>query len=262
MKHVVMFSGGLGSWGAAKRVAAAHGTADLVLLFTDTRAEDEDLYRFLGEAAADAGGEFVTIAEGRTPWEVFNDVKYLGNTRVDPCSRVLKREPAAAWLKAHCDPASTVVYVGIDWTEEHRFAGAQRRYAELGWTLQAPLCEPPLITKHQLKEELAAAGIALPRLYTMGFPHNNCGGFCVKAGQAHFKLLLEKLPERYAEHEAQEQALRERLGKDVAIMRDRTGGQVRPLTMRQLRLRVEGAEPIDKHEWGGCGCFMDDQEAA
>lgn len=52
MKHVVMFSGGAGSWAAAKRVAERHGTADLTLLFTDTLMEDEDLYRFLHEAAA------------------------------------------------------------------------------------------------------------------------------------------------------------------------------------------------------------------
>ena len=33
--RVVMFSGGIGSWAAAKRVAEAHGTDDLVLLFAD-----------------------------------------------------------------------------------------------------------------------------------------------------------------------------------------------------------------------------------
>ena len=86
-KHIVMFSGGLGSWRAAKRVAAEYGTANLVLLFADTRMEDPDLYRFLHEAAADVGGELVVIAEGRTPWEVFTDVRFLGNSRVDPTYR-------------------------------------------------------------------------------------------------------------------------------------------------------------------------------
>ncbi len=57
MKHVVMFSGGLASWAAAKRVAAENGTDALVLLFSDTLMEDEDLYRFLDQAAADVGGE-------------------------------------------------------------------------------------------------------------------------------------------------------------------------------------------------------------
>lgn len=56
MTHVVSFSGGAGSWAAAKRVAAQHGTADLVLLFTDTIIEDNDLYRFVVEGAADVCG--------------------------------------------------------------------------------------------------------------------------------------------------------------------------------------------------------------
>lgn len=63
MKHIVMFSGGVGSWAAAKRVAERHGTADLVLLFADVLMEDSDTYRFLGEAARNVGGELVRIID-------------------------------------------------------------------------------------------------------------------------------------------------------------------------------------------------------
>ena len=89
----------------------------------------------------------------------------------------------------------------------------------------------------------------------MGFEHNNCGGFCVKAGQAQFERLLKMMPERYAYHEAKEQELREYLDKDVAIMRDRSGGKSRPLTMREFRERLE-ADPtlFDPSEWGSCSC--------
>ncbi len=40
MKHVVMFSGGAGSWATARRVIDRG--LDPVLLFADTRMEDED----------------------------------------------------------------------------------------------------------------------------------------------------------------------------------------------------------------------------
>lgn len=40
--HAVQFSGGGGSWLAAKRVAERYGTDDLVLLCADTRSEHED----------------------------------------------------------------------------------------------------------------------------------------------------------------------------------------------------------------------------
>lgn len=257
MRHVVSFSGGVGSWLAAKRVVAQHGTADAVLLFTDTLIEDPDLYRFLDEAAADVGAPLVRITEGRTPFEVFRDVRFQGNNRVDPCSRVLKREPADAWLVANCDPAATVVYVGIDWTEEHRFTRLAARKAEAGWTYRAPLCEAPFLSKPQMFDALAAAGIRRPRLYDLGFAHNNCGGGCIKAGQAHWALLLRTLPEVYARWEAEEQGMRDMLAADVTILRDRTGGQSRPLSLAAFRERVQAGQCYDLFEWGGCGCFVD-----
>src|SRR5579859_1857151 len=211
--HVVMFSGGAGSWAAAKRVAQRHSPESITLLFTDTRMEDEDLYRFLDESAANVGARLVKIAEGRNPWHVFFDERFLGNSRVDPCSKILKRQMADQWLADNCDPKRTTVYVGIDWTEEHRFTKLRDRHAVDGWRYEAPLCEAPFITKNDVTAWLKAEGIKQPRLYDLGFAHNNCGGFCIKAGQGHFANLLRRLPERYARHEAMEQAIRTYLGK-------------------------------------------------
>jgi hypothetical protein len=95
-------------------------------------------------------------------------------------------------------------------------------------------------------------------MYAEGFPHANCAGGCVKAGQGQFKLLLEQRPEVYAEWEREEQGLREYLNRDVAILRDRTGGTVKPLTLTALRRRIESApETVDADDLGGCGCFTD-----
>ena len=63
--HVVMFSGGIGSWATAKLVAQDHGTRNLTLLFADTKMEDEDTYRFLGAGAANIGAKLVVLADGR-----------------------------------------------------------------------------------------------------------------------------------------------------------------------------------------------------
>lgn len=259
MKHIVMFSGGAGSWAAAKRIADRCGTEGLTLLFTDTLIEDADLYRFLAEAAANVGAPLVRIAEGRTPWQVFFDERFLGNSRVDPCSKILKRQMADRWLKANCDKADTTVYVGIDWTEEHRYTALRDRTAAAGWRYEAPLCEAPHIDKRDVIAWLKREGIAPPRLYAMGFAHNNCGGFCVKAGQGHFANLLRELPERYAEHEANEERIREFLDKDVSMLTDRRGdGIKKPLTLRALRKRIESGAQIDAFEIGGCGCFTEE----
>jgi hypothetical protein len=255
VKHVVMFSGGVGSWGAARRVVDEHGTENLVLLFADTHMEDSDLYRFINQAAADVGGKFVNIADGRDPWDVFFDVRYLGNTRIDPCSRLLKRELMRSWLEDNCDPESTVCYIGIDWTEQHRYDRAVKRWEP--WKVKAPLCYSPYLEKDYLFNELRRRGIEPPQLYSDGFSHNNCGGFCIKSGQAQFERLLRVHPDRYAYHERREQEFRDFVGKNVSILRDRRGGVTKPLTLRAFRERL-GVEPgaFDSSEWGGCGCAL------
>lgn len=253
MDDVVLFSGGLGSWAAAKRVAELNGTRNLKLLFTDTKTEDEDLYRFIKEAAENVGGELITLCDGRDIWKVFFDVKFLGNSRIDPCSRILKRDLSEKWFKDNYEPTNVTRYVGIDWTEEHRFTRIKDRV--LPWVVKAPLCDPPYLTKNQIKAWLAAEGIKLPRLYEMGFDHNNCGGFCVKAGHAHFKKLLQVMPARYAYHEQKEREFREYTGADVSVMLDRRGGTKKPLTMEAFRLRMESNGECDPFDIGGCSCF-------
>jgi len=257
MKHIVMFSGGVGSWAAAKRVVQKHGKEGVTLLFADTLIEDEDLYRFLDEASADIGIPITRLADGRTPWQVFEDRAFIGNSRVDPCSEELKRNLLNKWRQENCDPADTITHFGIDWTEKHRLERVQVRHAP--WKCEAPLCETPFPLKSELLAELVASGIRPPRLYEMGFPHNNCGGFCIKAGMKAFKLLLTKMPERYAFHEAQEKRLREECGINGTILRDRRGGTIKPLTMEDFRKRCE-AEPTTEPEGdlaAGCGCALD-----
>lgn len=261
MRRVVMFSGGIGSWMAAKRVASQYGTEGLTLLFTDTKMEDRDLYRFIGEAAANVGAPLVKIADGRTPWEVFRDERFIGNSRIDPCSKILKRQLADRWLAEHYDPAETTVYVGIDWSEEHRFTRLRARKEAQGWRYEAPLCDPPYVTKRIMLEDLEAEGIRVPRLYRLGFSHNNCGGFCIKAGHGHFANLLKQLPGVYDHHEKNEQAIREFLGRDVSVLTDTAGGRKRPLTLRDFRVRIESGGQVDMFDQGGCGCFADDDSA-
>ncbi len=169
------------------------------------------------------------------------------------------------WLKENCDPTDTIAYVGIDWTEIHRFDdghgnGLRPRRAAAGWRYEAPMTEPPYLNKQDMLRLLKLEGILESRLYGLGFSHNNCGGFCVKAGKAHFVNLLRTLPAVYAYHEQKEQDIRAFLGKDVTILTEEIDGVSYPLTLRELRLRVEAGAQIDMFEIGGCGCFIDEGE--
>jgi hypothetical protein len=254
-QYVILFSGGAASWAAARRIVDS-GAAHVTLLFTDTRTEDEDLYRFLDAASADLGQPVTRIADGRDIWQVFRDERFLGNTRADPCSRILKRDLSRKWIEANCDPKHTTVVLGFDWTEMHRFERARLAWAP--WDLEAPMTRPPYRLKAEMLSDLEARGIEQPRLYRMGFEHNNCGGGCVKAGQSHFAKLLTVFPARFAEWEANEQGIRDELG-DVSILRDRTGDETRPLTLRALRERIEEGQSIPLWDIGGCACFEEPQ---
>lgn len=272
-RHVVMFSTGVGSYLAATRVVEEHGAEGVTLLFTDTRGtnggphdgEDEDNYRFLTDCAADlAGCEIAHLRGEESPWDVFRRRRRIGSSQVASCSVELKQKPARDWLAANCpDEEATAIHIGIDWTEDHRIPAIEMAYAPR--PVYFPMTEPPYLDKAAMRRATQARGIEPPRLYELGFAHANCGGFCVRAGQAQYALLLRTMPERYAYHEAREQELRAYLDADVAILRDRNGGPARPLTLRALRERIEAVEAgrgggdlfaaFDADEWGGCGCF-------
>lgn len=254
MKHVVQFSGGVGSWGAARRVVDTYGAENTVLLFADVLMEDEDLYRFIKEASSDLGVPITRISREMTPWDIFNKERFLGNSRIDPCSKFLKRVPLREWIEQNCKPINTIVYLGIDWTESHRLDKAVDRW--LPWRVCAPLCDPPYVSKNDLLADLKRRGIKPPRLYAMGFAHNNCGGFCIKAGKGHFQTLLKAMPARFKYHELEEQAIREKLG-DVSILREQRDGVKHRLTLKELRERIEAGEVVDKFDIGGCGCAID-----
>lgn len=299
LKHIIFYSGGLGSWATAKRVIHTYGKDNVICLFTDTLIEDKDLYRFLLETTQEIYGidqtdliestknipevshetmeerkkyltelarktrernpNFKWINDGRDPWDVFKDVRFLGNSRQANCSHELKQKMSAKWIKENYSSDECILYLGIDWTEEHRTKAPRKHWYP--YLVRFPMCEEPLMTKIDFVKELEVIGIENPRLYKMEFSHNNCGGFCVRAGQGHFINLLKQRPELYKYHEEREQEMREFLNRDVAILRRQRNGVKNPLTLRQLREEYEcggdKAKQIDMNDIGGCGCFVD-----
>ncbi|OMF77453.1 hypothetical protein BK142_12065 [Paenibacillus glucanolyticus] len=54
------------------------------------------------------------ISEGRDPWEVFHDERWIGNSRVAQCSAELKQKLAREWVESRYGPDEALIYVGID----------------------------------------------------------------------------------------------------------------------------------------------------
>jgi len=254
MRCIVQYSGGAASALSAQFAVEEFGRENVVLLFADTLMEDEDLYRFNADVERKLGIKITRLCEGRTPWEVFFSERMIGNSRADHCSRILKREVLDAWRIANTTPENDVIFLGMDANEEHRLKGVQARLSP--WTVRSPLIERG-IWKERALELVKASGLRLSRSYDQGAPHDNCGGFCIKAGQGQFVRLLETRAARYALHEGKEEAFRRFTGKDVSILRDRTGGKTKPLTLRQLRERHEQQPSlIDRLDIGGCNCMV------
>lgn len=262
MKYVVMFSGGIGSWASARRLVDEHGAENVTCLFSDVKGdnpdphvgEDEDTYRFIDDSIAQLGCEYVRVADGRDIWQVFKDKRFLGNSRQANCSHTLKQAPAKKWLKENTTPETHIIAIGIDWTETHRLPAIEKAYKP--WNVVFPMCEPPYMSKQQMIDWASDCGIKPPRLYSLGFSHNNCGGGCVRAGQGQFRRLLEIMPERYSVWAEKEEEVRQYLGKDVTILKEVKKGVRKNLSLVELRSR--SADACDMLDIGGCGCFVED----
>lgn len=126
------------------------------------------------------------------------------------------------------------------------------------------------MSKEEMLLELDKIGIKRPRLYEMGFHHNNCGGFCVRAGFGHFAQLYEKLPDYYRRCEEYEQEVIKHIGKEVSILRRSKvvkkynpngtmykDKEITLVTLRDYRLELESKNvEVDYNDIGGCGCFV------
>lgn len=256
--HIVQFSTGAGSAEVAYRVVEQNPLDRVVLMTADTAAEDDDNWRFAREVVAQLPtAEWVILKDGRTPMEVGRDLRVVPNNRMAVCSRVLKREIIRKYMDKNFSPIDSIVYLGFDWTEEHRMKASYGPW--LPWTIESPLMSAPFLTKSAILDKMRERGIEPPSLYAAGFSHANCGGACVRGGQAQWELLLRTNPARYNEWELEEEKTRAMLGKDVSILRDRRGGTSKPLSLQSFRKRqMPDAPDFIVDDWGACGCFMEE----
>jgi hypothetical protein len=245
-QHVIQFSGGVGSALAALTIAERVGPSRMTLLIADTQVEDDDTWRFANDLSSLIEVPLVVVADGRDPWQLFKDVGFLGNNLFAPCTKYLKQIPCRNWMTENAPPETAVAYVGIEPTKKDRPRAQSiiRNWAP--WRVEFPLLEGADRNKEDLLEELRSHGLKPPRLYEMGFPHNNCGGACIRAGQRQWKHLLDVFPERFARAEQEEEAFRARHQKDVAILKRQRDKVTRPLPLAELRREhaTEGSRAV------------------
>lgn len=223
----------------------------------DTIAIRKQMIYSLRDQVKDLLPGLVWIMDGRTIWEVFHSVRFMGNSLFDPCSRILKRQLSDKWRKANCDPEKTILYLGYGYDEQNRIEKMLKAFAKkkVKWDVRFPMDLPPYLDRAALKQACWDSGIEIPRLYLAGFLHNNCGGRCVKAGLAAWRKTLNLRPNLYAYDERQEQIFRATVKMDSSILTVRDGGPKKRITLEQFRIKQEQGCIIDSIDFGGCSCF-------
>ena len=255
MYYISSFSGGISSAVATDRAVQRYGRKKVWIWFADTLWEDEDLYRFKDDLMHRWGGKLFTSCDGRTPLQVAEEKHIIPNQKMAPCSFVLKIDRFTEWIWRV--PKNVTVLLGLDWTELHRIHAPRKNYGRIpGVYVDFPLLWTRKAENHF--DIVRSWGIEIPRLYNYGFPHNNCGGRCVRQGIREWNRLRFAFPERFAEVRDWETAQRANGGAraNYAIARDRSGGVAKSLTLEEIEKRdlSQGPGELVQEDMFACFC--------
>jgi len=253
MKYQISFSGGMGS--AISAILAHENNLDFNLIFADTGIEGPELHRFKNEVAAACGKEIITVTDGRSPWDVYIDKRWIGNSRTAHCSTELKTKPVKKWLEENAKPDDPLV-LGMDWSEMDRIERAQKNWDRP----VVSLLNQFNVSREEYPFILARYRIRKSDAYTQGFLHDNCGGFCCKSGQKQFERLLRTNPEKYKYHENEMERAMAAIGPTARpFLRMTDNGKLIYVTLKEFRERLEaGTAELPMFDEPGCGCFTDE----
>jgi 3'-phosphoadenosine 5'-phosphosulfate sulfotransferase (PAPS reductase)/FAD synthetase len=235
-KHAASFSGGVPSAIMVDRAIARYGRENVMIWFADVLAEDVDLYRFVDDCMNRWGGSLYVYTHGKTPLDVAQDKQMIPCDLHCPCSYDLKVKPFRSFIKAM--RALPIVYIGLEAHETKRLISVRKSYAEAIPRAQvdyALLWESD--DRSMLQICIEDMGLALPRLYVLGFKHNNCGGACVREGVKEWLRLLYFFPARFAQYEQWEEDARALGGAraERSFCSVSRGGRKVPMPLSQIR---------------------------
>lgn len=275
MSKIIFFSGGKGSFLVAHYLKNKFPNDNIVLYFTDTLFEDKDLYRFIREVSDKLELPLLIHNIGKTPLDLMEEDTFLYNSRIANCSLKLKVKVAKKFLQNKEKPLyeewynkqflldektmleKPTLYFGIDFTESHRTKAIIKNWSKF-------TCEFPLIDNLlDFEEILNLYNIEIPALYKKGFSHNNCAGRCIKGGQAHWLNLLKQDYEKFCQMRDFEEKMGVRINKKKNTNEKWSylKRYNKPYTLKDLEDDFnKRPETIDLLDFGGCGCFVEDNE--
>lgn len=209
-KVVVGFSGGVTSAWCAGWALQNFPREEVVLLWHDTKEEDEDTYRFKDQMAAALGMPITERSDGRSVTEVARDEGKLPNDMSAFCSRILKQEQGNKYI---CDLQQEgydeiIRVIGYSAMEPSRVQFA----TALGWKQSSFFCNVyprfPLIETKTTKQQCwdwcnCTMGVTPPRMYEWS-DHANCPG-CFRGGKDYWLAVKRNMPEVFERRKALEE---------------------------------------------------------
>lgn len=275
MYYIARLSGGTASAVATDRAIQRYGRKRVWIRFEDVSWEDEDTYRFIDECMQRWGGGLISGQPGRTPLDVFEAKHIIPNSAIAPCSGELKIKPFEEWLWRI--PKPVTILSGLGWTEPHRINRLGRYHKHAGkWRAPVGFAQRvhgvyedfPLLWKpleyRPYTEVVRSWGIEPPRAYSFGFPHNNCGGRCIRQGISEWKRLWLAWPDRFAQMRDWEASQRAKGGARTTstFCRVRVGGIDQNITLAELEHRWQsetcGTLPLFEYVDDRSSCFCTD----
>lgn len=192
---VVGFSGGVTSAWCAGWALRNFPKDEVILLFHDTKEEDEDTYRFLREMVAKLDHPLTERSDGRSVTELAYDHNALPNNMMAFCSHELKIEPGNRFIEELRDSGvdEIVKVFGFSANETERVQRMVAMGWKMGFTPRFPIIEEGATKQDCADWCTCTMGIAIPRMYTWS-DHANCVG-CVRGGKAYWLAVKDNAPE-------------------------------------------------------------------
>jgi hypothetical protein len=173
----VWFSCGAASAVAAKQTLERYPHCRVRVINNPVIEEDEDNRRFLLDVQAWLGVPIEIAYNPEYPAmsavDVWDRRKYMAGIAGAPCTLELKKEARYAWERENTAHWHVLGFTADERKRHDRFVLTERDNV-------LPVLIESGTTKEMCFGILNEAGIALPRVYALGYPNANCIG-CVKA---------------------------------------------------------------------------------
>ena len=178
---VVWFSCGAASAVAAQRTIEKYGSfCNVRVVNNPVKEEDDDNRRFLLDIEQWLGIDIEIAINPSFPEcsaeEVWSRAKFMSSPFGAPCTKELKKKARQVWEQNNHADWHVLGFTSEEQDRYDRFTLTERNNV-------LPVLIDDIITKQTCVYMLEEAGIALPRIYQLGYPNANCIG-CVKATSA------------------------------------------------------------------------------